>query len=71
MALEDNFRSVAPILAFVDATVGPVLDTAIDGNEIQDFEVEYRSVTAVDTTEGPADRAVEIVVVPGTPKGSH
>ncbi len=64
VALEDNFRSVAPILAFVDATVGPVLDTAIDGTKIQDFEVNYRSVKAMDTTEGPADRAVEILVVP-------
>lgn len=69
VALEDNFRSVAPILAFVDATVGPVLDTPLDGEKIQDFEVEYQSVTAVDTTEGPGNHAVEIVVVPGDTEG--
>ena len=69
VALEENFRSVAPILGFVDATVGPVLDTPIDGTTIRDFEVNYRSVAAVDTTEGPADRAVEILVVPGDADG--
>lgn len=64
VALQESFRSVAPILAFVDATVGPVLDQPIDGKALQDFEVEYRSVKAVATTEGPANRAVEILVVP-------
>ena len=53
VALEDNFRSVAPILAFVDATVGQVLATPIDGREIQDFEVEYRTVRRWTPSRGP------------------
>lgn len=67
--LEDNFRSVAPILSFVDATVGPVLNQPLDGRELQDFEVAYRPVAARPETKGPVDRAVEILVVPADADG--
>ncbi|HXE56759.1 MAG TPA: UvrD-helicase domain-containing protein, partial [Gemmatimonadales bacterium] len=67
VALEENFRSVAPILALVDHAVGAVLDTPVDGRAFQDFEVRY---AAVRPTRGPAggdgtgaEPAVELLVV--------
>lgn len=69
VALQENFRSVAPILGFVDAAIGPVLDSPVDGAAPQDFEVGYQPVTAMPSTEGPADRAVELLLVPADEKG--
>ena len=69
VALKENFRSVAPILGFVDAAIGPVLDAPVDGAKRQDFEVEYQPVTAMPSTEGPADQAVEVLLVPADAKG--
>ncbi len=54
VALEDNFRSVEPILAFVDATVGKVLDAPIDGEALQPCEVPYRPVRAAAEPDGNA-----------------
>jgi len=67
--LEENYRSVAPILAFVDAAVGPVLDTPVDGAAHQSFEVAYRPVTASLSTVGPDDHAVELLLVPDDGSG--
>jgi len=69
VALQENFRSVAPILGFVDAAIGPVLDAPVDGEALQDFEVGYQPVTAMPSTEGPADGAVELLLVPSDEKG--
>lgn len=62
VVLEDNFRSVPAVLGFVDATVGRLLDTPVDGDALQDFEVPFRAVRAL-RTDGP-DPAVEVAVVP-------
>lgn len=69
VALQDNFRSVAPILAFVDATVGQALDAPIGGARQQEFEVAYQPVRPVPATAGPADRAVELLVTPALATG--
>jgi len=68
VTLEENFRSVAPILAFVDAAIGPELDTPITGAGHQRFEIRYTPVTP--TRETPEDdRVVELVVVPNGADG--
>ena len=65
VGLEENFRSVEPILAFVDAAIGPIMDKPVDEMEHQPFEARFASVTAVEkkrhVTDGPR---VEIIVVP-------
>jgi ATP-dependent helicase/nuclease subunit A len=68
VALDENFRSVAPILALVDATVGGVLDTPIDGEAHQDFEIRYAPVRAT-RLEPIAEPAVELLVVPANADG--
>jgi ATP-dependent helicase/nuclease subunit A len=63
VTLEDNFRSVAPILGLVDATVGRILDRPLDGTAHQDFEVRFAPVKAArGSAVGPA---VELVSVNG------
>lgn len=66
--LEDNFRSVEPLLAFVESTIGPVLDTPVDGQELRDFEVPFRALAAM-RRDAPHDGAVELVVVPAAENG--
>lgn len=44
LALTDNFRSLPPILGFVEATVGRLLDQPIDGAGLQPFEVPFLPV---------------------------
>ena len=61
VVLQKNYRSVAPVLAFVDAVIGPVLDTPLDGSALTDSEVPFRSVEAT-REEGPNDRAVELIL---------
>ncbi len=61
--LERNYRSVAPVLGFVDAVIGPVLDLPISGGVQADFEVPFASVRAT-RTDGPADEAVELILHP-------
>lgn len=67
--LQVNYRSTAPILAFVDATVGPVLDTPVNDRSLQPFEVAYHPVTASPDAAGPADAAVELLFVSPNDKG--
>src|SRR5690606_23152648 len=68
LALEESFRSVAPVLGFVDATVGQLLDAPLEGEAHQDFEVPYQPVRSK-RSDGPPDLAVEIVVVPPDAEG--
>ena len=63
VSLDESFRSVAPVLAFVDAVIGPIIARPIEGDELQDFEVPYQSVKAT-RTDGATDRAVELILVP-------
>lgn len=68
MHLADNFRSVAPILAFVASAIGPHLDTPVRGNTLQDFEIPFHPVQPT-RTDGPENHAVECIVVPPDPDG--
>ncbi len=63
--LEDNFRSVPPVLGLVDATVGRILDRPLNGDEHQDFEVPYRRVAP--TRPAAEEPAVEAILVPARP----
>ncbi|MEJ2185132.1 MAG: UvrD-helicase domain-containing protein [Gemmatimonadota bacterium] len=63
--LEDNFRSVPQVLAAVDATVGRLLDTPLNGQALADYEVPYRPVQA--TRPAPDSPAVEAILVPPRP----
>lgn len=63
--LNENFRSTAPILDFVAATVGVLLDTPLDQEtmERQPFEIEFARLEpgTARQAEGPP---VELLVVP-------
>ena len=61
VTLEDNFRSTAPILGFVDATVGAALDTPLDGPALSDFEVPFTPVRS--TRPDPGGPAVELLML--------
>ncbi|MGE5090873.1 MAG: UvrD-helicase domain-containing protein [Bacillota bacterium] len=61
VTLEDNFRSTAPILGFVDATVGTALDAPLDGEALSDFEVPFRPVRS--TRPDPGGPVVELLVL--------
>jgi ATP-dependent helicase/nuclease subunit A len=70
VALADNFRSVEPVLGFVDATVGRILDAPINGTALQGFEVGYQAVAATRGVVGaagsdvvPSPPAVELLFV--------
>lgn len=64
-----NRRSVAPILAFVDHTVGRMLDTPIDpALGMQPFEIRHAPMTA-HRKEVPAIGGVEILTIPESADG--
>ena len=68
VSLLENRRSVAPILAFVDHTVGKLLDRPIAPEKgLQDFEVTYAPMSAA-RTDAPA-AAVEVVTIPALADG--
>ncbi|HEU5050352.1 MAG TPA: UvrD-helicase domain-containing protein [Gemmatimonadales bacterium] len=68
VALEENFRSVSPILAFVDTAIGAELDIPIEGDRHEPFEVRY---TPVVPTREPLDATavVELLVIPPDAEG--
>jgi len=68
VSLDENFRSTAPILGFVDATVGKILSTPLDGSTLQDFEVPFASLVP-GTEEQHDGPPVELHVVPLAPDG--
>ena len=65
ISLDENFRSVAPVLAFVEHWVGPALDEPVDGEsgERQPFEVDFAPVRAT-RDDPPAYAGLEFLVVP-------
>lgn len=65
--LEDNFRSVPAVLGFVDATVGRILDTPIEGAALQPFEAAYLPVAARREAQG-AMPAVELIGIAPAPE---
>ena len=70
MHIEDNFRSVAPILAFVASAIGPQLDAPVQGADLQDFEIPFHPVHPA-RPDGPDDHAVEFIVLPPDPDGKR
>jgi ATP-dependent helicase/nuclease subunit A len=68
VALEENYRSTAPILGFVDATVGAILEQPADGVAHRDDEVRFQAVGVAGDTRrrGPP---VELLVVPAREDG--
>jgi ATP-dependent helicase/nuclease subunit A len=66
VSLVENFRSVPPLLGFVDATVGKLLDAPGSGAERQDYEVAYQPL---EPTRPAGGGAVEILRVPSRPNG--
>lgn len=65
VSLAENFRSVAPVLAFVEHCVGPALDAPVDtgGAGRHPFEVPFAPVNAT-RADAPAHAGVEFLVVP-------
>ncbi|MHB1223637.1 MAG: UvrD-helicase domain-containing protein [Gemmatimonadaceae bacterium] len=70
VSLAENFRSVAPVLAFVEQCVGPALDTPVDaeGGSRHPFEVSFAPVNAT-RDDPPAHAGVEFLVVPPDDEG--
>jgi ATP-dependent helicase/nuclease subunit A len=80
--LEENFRSVPAILAFVDASIGVLFDRPVGAGDtagprpvgragmppLAPFEVRYRPVTAVRPDESGSP-AVELFVTPAKANG--
>ena len=65
--LNENFRSTPAILGFVDHTVGALLDTSIDGETHQPYEIPFESL---ESRRADGDAApVELLVVPATDDG--
>ena len=63
LPLTDNFRSLPPILGFVEATVGQLLDQPIDGATLQPFEVPFLPVDARrDPVPPEAEPVVELLL---------
>ncbi len=63
--LEENFRSLAPVLAFVDATAGRILGRAGPGGP-RPFEVGYQPVRPTrEPPPGAARPLVELIVLAG------
>jgi ATP-dependent helicase/nuclease subunit A len=62
--LPENFRSTAPIIDFVDATVGRLLDTPLDGERHADYEVPFETLTVGNEVEQCGGPPVELIVVP-------
>ena len=63
LPLTDNFRSLPPILGFVEATVGRLLDQPIDGAALQPFEVPFLPVDPCRQPAPPeAAPAVELLL---------
>ena len=69
VSLAENFRSVAPVLAFVEHCVGPALDAPVDasaesgGGTRHPFEVSFAPVD-VTRDDPPGHAGVEFLVVP-------
>ncbi len=63
LPLQQSFRTVSPVLAWVDAKIGPILDRPVEGDTHQAFEVPFAPVRST-RSDGPADHAVEYLLIP-------
>lgn len=62
VVLDENFRSVAPLLGFVDQVIGRILDTPIEGT-MAAYEIPFQPLK-VDPAKPRIEQAVELLVVP-------
>lgn len=71
ISLGENFRSVAPVLAFVEDCIGPVLDSPVGGESEarHPFEVPFAPVH-VTRNDQPAHAGVEFLVVAPDDEGN-
>ncbi len=67
IVLDENFRSVAPLLGFVDHAIGKILDAPIDG-PMADFEIPFQPLKP-DPAKPRVEQAVELLVVPPEEEG--
>lgn len=68
--LTENYRSLRPILGFVDAVLGPELDQPVDPQAGRaDYEVPYQPLVAT-AAKDTAAPCVEVLVLPPTEKGT-
>ncbi len=68
--LLENFRSVEPVLGFVDAAIGPILDRPVSGGGLQPFEVRFQPVRATRFLDaGDTEPRVELLAVPNNDEG--
>ncbi len=67
LPLRENFRSLPPILAMVEASVGAALDQPIDGQALRDYEVPFLPVAAQRASAEAT--AVEFLLVPANAAG--
>ncbi len=69
LPLPENFRSKAPVVDFVDATVGKLLDSPLSGAEHAEYEVPFEPLT-VGNGEAQSDGPpVELILVPTKDNG--
>jgi ATP-dependent helicase/nuclease subunit A len=68
VALTENFRSTAPILEFVDATAGKLLEQPVASDTRHDFEVPYERLVIAEAQQGTG-APVELLVVPAREDG--
>jgi ATP-dependent helicase/nuclease subunit A len=64
VTLQENFRSPESVLAFVDATVGRILDCPANGTAHQPFEIPYQPLLAGEQHPPLPAGGVELLVVP-------
>ncbi|KPJ85744.1 MAG: hypothetical protein AMS18_16075 [Gemmatimonas sp. SG8_17] len=62
--LPENFRSKTPVIDFVDATVGRLLDSPLAGGEHADYEVPFEPLTVGNVAEQGDGPPVELILVP-------
>lgn len=63
VGVSENFRSTAPILGFVDTTIGKILERAVDGEAHRPYEVRYRALEIREANRA-SGAPVELLVVP-------
>lgn len=64
----ENFRSTSPILGFVDATVGSILDRPENADTHRNYEVPYHAL-ALGNAKQATGAPVELIVIPTQPDG--
>ncbi len=69
LPLPENFRSKAPIIDFVDATIGRLLDTPLEGDEHALYEVPFEPLEVGDEAKQLEGPPVELVLIPTKPEG--